>query len=246
MTADVHTLAGAYALDALPESERVYFEQHLNACDECRSEVGELLETASRLGSAAAQPPPAGLRDRVLAAVDVTRQLPPAADPELEQGLATVTTLSTWQRVRERALVGIAACLALAVVGLGLVSVNLNRQLDQQSGDLVAVLGAPDMRTASLDMGAEGPARFVFSASLDRGVLVGEGMRGVNENQTYELWLIHDGKPVPAGLFRPGDDGTAVAQAAAPVRGADLVAVTIEPAGGSDAPTGSILASAEL
>src|SRR5688500_12449230 len=111
MSADVHALAGAYALDALPSDERAFFERHLAMCEACRNEVAELTETAARLGSAAAVAPPPALRDRVLAAANVTRQLPPEPEP-------SVTSVSAWRQGPTRWLAPVAACLALAVVVL--------------------------------------------------------------------------------------------------------------------------------
>jgi anti-sigma-K factor RskA len=74
---DIHTLTGAYAVDALPDDEREVFEQHLVVCDACAQEVLELQATAARLSDAAFEPPPPSLRDRVLAEIDATRQDPP-------------------------------------------------------------------------------------------------------------------------------------------------------------------------
>lgn len=244
MTTDLHALAGAYALDALPDDERAFFERHLADCDSCRLEVAELTETAARLGGGVTAAPPPGLRERILAAADVTRQLPPQAEPE-----PSSETPSTWARVRSRALMPVAACLALVVFALSGMVVNLNRQLDQDPGPdaaVLAVLGAGDLETVELDMAGGGPGRFLYSPSEDQGVLVAAGLPTVSEDKTYELWLIHDGTPVPAGLFRPDGSGTAVAQVEGIVRGAELVAVTVEPAAGSKRPTGEILASADL
>ena len=246
MTADVHALAGAYALDALPSDERAFFERHLAACDACRAEVAELTETAARLGSAAAQTPPPGLRERVLAAADVTRQLPPHPEPApAVEDLARV-------RAGQRWLMPVAACLALVAVALTGLAVNLNRRMtDAQeiAGDnraLLSVLAADDFRTVDLAMG-DSSARFMYSPAEDQGVLVANDMPNVGDDETYELWLIHDGSPIKAGLFLPGESGTAVATVdGTSVRGAELIAVTVEPAGGSDKPTGPVLASAKL
>lgn len=79
---DPHTLAGAFALDALPSADRAAFERHLAACDDCRQEVAGLSAAAARLGRAAAATPPAELRAQVLARVARTRQLPPAGRRE--------------------------------------------------------------------------------------------------------------------------------------------------------------------
>lgn len=244
MSADIHALAGAYALNALPPDEQAFFERHLAACDACRLEVAELQETAARLAAGVATAPPASLRDRVLAAADLTRQLPPEAP-----AAAPAPSTSTWQKLRQRALVPVAASLALVVFALSGVVIDLNSRLEQarsQPASVVSILGAADLETVELDLGAAAPGRFLYSASQDRGVIVADGIADPGARETYELWLIHDGRPVPAGLFRPGDGGAAIAEVEAPVRGAELVAVTIEPAGGSERPTGEILASAPL
>lgn len=250
MTPDVHALAGAYALDALPPDEQAFFERHLAECDACRLEVTELQETATRLAAGVAATPPASLRARVLAAADVTRQLPPEASAEPAHAPVVELRPSRWQQLRERALMPVAACLALVVFALSGVIVSLNQRLDEareEPAAIVSVLGASDLETVDLEVGgAATPSRFLYSAELDRGVLVAHDLPDPGTYETYELWLIHDGTPVPAGLFRPGEGGGAIADVSAPVRGAELVAVTIEPAGGSERPTGEVLASAPL
>jgi len=243
MSADIHALSGAYALDALPDDERAFFERHLAMCDACRDEVAELLQTTAMLAGGVAQAPPPGLRDKVLAAADVTRQLPP------ERPVHAPQMPKTW--LRSRILAPLAACLSIAVLALGGTVVALNHRLDAaqsqpDSGQLVSVLGAADLQTAELDLGAATPGRFLYSPDLDRGVLIAHGIADPGAHETYELWLIHDGTPVPAGLFRPDGSGAAVAQIDSTVRGAELVAITIEPAGGSEKPTGAVLASATL
>ena len=46
---ELHTLAGAYALDALPEGDRARFERHLVRCRACAREQRELREATARL-----------------------------------------------------------------------------------------------------------------------------------------------------------------------------------------------------
>jgi anti-sigma factor RsiW len=56
MSENVHTLVGAYALDAVSPEERDDFEQHLHTCATCREELGGLQATAARLSVAVATP----------------------------------------------------------------------------------------------------------------------------------------------------------------------------------------------
>src|SRR5215472_6766045 len=58
---DPHTLAGAYALDALGAADRENFERHLLGCEACRAEAAGLRDAAGWLAEPARarqQPPP--------------------------------------------------------------------------------------------------------------------------------------------------------------------------------------------
>ena len=81
MSIDLHTLAGAYALDALSPAEADAFATHLEECPACRDEVRELQEAAARMGASEATAPPRALKARVLAAADQQPQLPPKVTP---------------------------------------------------------------------------------------------------------------------------------------------------------------------
>jgi anti-sigma-K factor RskA len=56
----------------------------------------------------------------------------------------------------------------------------------------------------------------------------------------YELWVIDGDRPQPAGLFRGS-----LATLTRPVPPGAVVAVSLEPAGGSPRPTGPLLLQAE-
>jgi anti-sigma-K factor RskA len=73
----VHTLVGAYVLDAVDDDERALVEEHLDACAACMQEVTELRTLTAELAADAAAPPPPSLRSTVMARVANTRQLPP-------------------------------------------------------------------------------------------------------------------------------------------------------------------------
>jgi anti-sigma-K factor RskA len=80
---EFHAEVGAYALDALDESERAAFERHLAGCASCQRELAEFTETAVRLGALADEAPPAELRASVLDAIRAVRPLAPEDDPSL-------------------------------------------------------------------------------------------------------------------------------------------------------------------
>jgi anti-sigma-K factor RskA len=81
MSADVHSLVGAYAVDAIDEQERTAFERHLAECPECRAEVASLVEAGAQLSLVSQTAPPPAMRDAVLAGIRTVRPLPPLEQP---------------------------------------------------------------------------------------------------------------------------------------------------------------------
>ena len=112
-----------------------------------------------------------------------------------------------------------------------------------------ALLQSPDLRVASLPPSKTAPptARitFVSTASGNQGLLTVAGLPPVAANQTYQLWLLKDGKPVSAGLLNVDANGAgrlAVASSE-PMANYQQAGITVEPAGGSASPTLSALVS---
>lgn len=116
-----------------------------------------------------------------------------------------------------------AVAAACAAIGLGLWANSLRGEEGQR---VVAVQGAP----GNLIVAGE---RATLVVCLDR----------APADRTYEAWVIEGERPRPAGLFPGGCRSVPLAE---PVGEGDVVAVTLEPAGGSERPTSEILASARV
>jgi anti-sigma factor RsiW len=86
--AELHTLTGAYALNALDEQEAEDFAHHLLDCEACIREVREMQATAALLARAVAETPPPELQQRVMTAIGQVRQLPPQT---------TVVSMRRWR-----------------------------------------------------------------------------------------------------------------------------------------------------
>lgn len=242
MSNNIHMLAGAYALDALPLEERAFFERHLATCQLCQEEVAGYRETATRLGVAVSETPPPDMRERVLAQAARTRQQSP-----------TRTTNATFQQRLRPLLAPVAAALAAIVMALGGVATYLwqvNQDLSEQvvraqvEQELPELLPVAQVTRLQAPEGAA--ATFVHSNDHDRGVLVVNGLPPLEADQDYQLWLFHDGTPVSGGVLRVDDDGVTTFEAEAPVNGAEQVAVTVERAGGVEQPQGPVVMSGEL
>ncbi len=231
---DLHLLTGAYAVDAVEDPERNAFEHHLRRCRSCDNEVRGLAATATRLAMAVAEPPPAAMRARVLAATAVTRQLAPvsAAEPRRPRRVAApwVPWLATGMAV---------ACLAIAVV-FGVVGVSAQHRLDAvqaQGRAVAAVLAAPDARVASRPTSRGGTATVVVSRTEDAVVVTTSGLPALPSSKVYQLWLIGPPRVRSAGLLAPASARRTVPVLASGLQPGDQIGITVEPAGGTSHPT---------
>jgi anti-sigma-K factor RskA len=237
MNPDVHALAGAYALDALPADEAGEFTKHLRQCDACQQEAGELQVTAAQLGLAVTAPPPPQLRVRVLHAVERTRQVPPVLDPTDIAGAR--------HRRRSRRLAAAAAVVLVLAAGLLAGRSTLDDAAQPSaSGPVAAVMDAPDARSSTKTLRGGGSMTLVSSRALDEAVILGEHLPRLDQAHDYQLWMVD-----PAGRARSADvliDGLGE-RSTGPnlihgLRPGDKIAITEEPAGGSVQPTSTPLA----
>ena len=228
MSADLHTLTGAYAAHALSDTERLAFERHLDACPACAQEVRELEATAARLGAAVAAPPPPELWDRIRAEALVTRQLPPVAERRRQAGR------------RVPPLLAAAAALLVAVLSVTALNLGLLGRADRadRTAELVAaVLAAPDARRVAALPGGTGQATVVVSRQRGRAVFVADGLPPAPAARTYQLWVVTRSGPRPAGLVEVAGEGRVTRLLDGPVTGNEQVAMTVERKGGAARPT---------
>ncbi|KHL12092.1 anti-sigma-K factor RskA [Mumia flava] len=237
MTSEPHNLAAAYALDALDEAERVGFEEHLAQCTDCAEEVRGFRETAARLADAARAEPPPGLRTSVMEAVARTPQERPG-----------VTPLHKPRRGRRAVLTALAAAAAAAIVALGSWAVVERDRADDLAADqaaITAVLSAPDARMSAAEVEGGGTVRVVRSEKLDDAVVVVAGLPELDAEHDYQVWTLRGDDPTSAGVLGRDDQGpeSASSRLVSDFDGVTAVAITVEPAGGSDAPTTNPIAA---
>ena len=248
MRRDPHGLSGAYALDALENSEREHFEQHLQRCEACRREVRGLHDPATQLALAVARVPPPQLRVLVLEAAARTGQNLPVSDHRaaLQPRHARAQRRA---RVPRRApvprLLGVAvmaAVVAVAVV-LGFTEAATQGRLDRaqaQEQAIVAVLNAPDAKIVVGRVSVGGTATVVFSRASRKMIFTTAGLPPLPSSKVYELWVLGPGQPGsarPAGLLPAPSDGRTAPLLASGLASGDQAGVTIEPAGGTSTPT---------
>jgi hypothetical protein len=255
---DLHILTGVYALHAIDGAERDRFEHHLRRCRPCGNEVRGLAETATALAMAVAMAPPPRLRARVLTAAAVTRQVPPVTDRGRLRGrllhgrllhgrllhgglqhgrLQHGATRSPWI---PRLATAVAAVSLAVAVALGAVQLSTRHDLDSaraQNQAIAAVLAAPDARIVTQATSAGGTATVVLSRAQQKMIVTTAGLPVLPATKVYELWLIGPPRIRPAGLLPPTSAGRTTPVLASGLVAGDKVGVTVEPAGGTSAPT---------
>ncbi len=242
-------LAAAYALGALTDEERREFEARLAERPDLQAEVEELGASANLLALAPQEHEPSpDLRRNLLRSVGGTPEAHPAA-----------WETSGGRRVTIERLLGpgglAAAAAVVAVVGLlawALSLQNANEDLRAEVGEqrreaeslrAEAGRGSHELRGSGTAETAHGE---LVLTEEGRAVLVAEGLPPAPAGKVYEAWVLHDGVPVPAGLFEPREGGATAATVEGTLEGAEAVAVTVEPEGGSPMPTSDPVLTASL
>jgi anti-sigma factor RsiW len=272
MNEDIHSLVGAYAVDAVDDSERAGFEAHLATCAECRAEVDSLRGAATSLAAIGDTPAPASLKAALMRDIASVRPLPPLVDrqghddgdqppaqdpdqardrqpsaPAEETGTDAPRPAPDELRARRQRRTGSShrvrrwlagAAAAAAIVVGGIVWQPWDQGTPQTSVSASQqVLQARDARSYT-----DRSTTIVRSASLGKAVLRGT-LPPPPAGKVYQLWLQRpDGTMAGAGLISDVGgvrDGVVLQGDAATAKGAGI---TLEPAGGSDAPTTTPLA----
>jgi hypothetical protein len=212
-------LLGAYALDAVTRDEELAVSAHLEECDSCRSEVAKLRSVVDVLPlSIEEMEPPASLRSSILAAIEQEPNVrKPFTAAPVAAPLPPVIDLGE-RRSRRQWLPWVAAA-ALLLLSLGLFGWNLSlRDSDDPERQTIALEGTSPEITASAE------ATYIE----DEGVIVLSlsDLPELPADQVYQVWLIDEAGPDPAGIFTSDQQEFAVAANPADYQ---VIAITAEP-----------------
>ena len=211
----IHDLAAAYALDALDDSERREFEEHLADCEQCSDELDGLGDAAAAHAYVPEGPaPPAALRERLL---------------EQVHGERASNVVPLRRRVALPAVATFAVVAAAAVILLAVWASSLSNSLDQKRAAL-RIVADPAARHVELGSGNQ-----VVVAPNGQAALV-SSLSHAPQGKTYEIWVITGGAPRAAGLFDQGRSGAPVMLARRVPKGAQI-GLSLERAGGAKRPS---------
>lgn len=229
MSTEDHVLDSlpGYALNCLDEEELVSISEHLAGCETCQAHLHAYQAIVDQLPLALPQAePPPRLKQQLMA-----RIRPAEIQPSRWQVFSNFMrrTAPVW------GVVGLLLIVLLAAGGL-LLWQRLNR--------LEAVTQPNQMQTIMLAGTQAAPkASGLIVLSLDgrHGTLVVDHLPVLDPAHEYQLWLIRDDRRASGAVFSVNKDGygSVWVSSPEPLANYSSFGVSIEPAGGSPAPTGS-------
>lgn len=226
-----------YALSILDDKQKSEFEEYLRLHPEHRAEVDDLIPVGHLLALAPEElEPPASLRSSIMATVKAESRESAAASRQQSRQ-------SIWERVGGFARFGRIAVGTAAILLIGVLSWNSFVQRGEiqdlrsaaESRQAAAQAQGSSIESIRLEGAATGKVE-VVKLDGEQAVLVAEGLTPIDKDKTLQIWVITDNVPKPSGIFDPGDKLRSVAVEHS-LKNADMLAVTVEPAGGSKAPT---------
>lgn len=237
MTRDEHTPylenIPAYAIGALDAEDVLALESHLQTCASCRTELAEYRALSeSLLMAVPPKQPSAALRKRLQSRLPGAQK--PAARP-------------SWNFSFGRLALGASLVLLLF---MNLYSILQTRTVQQEQATLnrqirtgqtvMSMLSYPATERLSINDKVVGSV--LVDKERDIVALIVWNMPELSREQTYQIWLIDpQGDRVSAGIFSAEADQPYTTKIVYPKQSlTDFigVGVTVEPAGGSDQPTG--------
>jgi anti-sigma-K factor RskA len=248
---DFADLAAGHALNALSEADERAYQEALAGNPHWSSHVRDAIDAVAAISETVAPvEPPASIRASLLARItdlpqtasteperdpgdveDYAAAGPAPVDREIEADAEGTPAASAWGLRRWFTLA--ASIVAVLVLGFGAVAISQQLTRPAAVVALEQITTAPDAQSATATMPDGAVVTAHWSASTGQSVLVTEGMPSLPDDQTYELWFVRDDTPIAAGIFETDAEGQATAVLEGEFHSGDVIAVTVEPAGGS-------------
>ncbi len=224
---DIMELLPAYALHSLNDDEAVLVARHLETCAGCREELAAYEAVADSLPLAMTEiTPSAVLKDQLFVQIREQAEVTPLSttSTSLVQSIRNWFAGSSWRPL---------------AVGLGAVVLILSILLWQQLSFSNSVRFEQFVMT-STDAAPDATGLIIMGEDGEFGTLVVDRLPVLDEEQEYQLWLIKNGERTDGGVFSVYSTGyqTVKIHGPDPLASYTSFGVTIEPAGGSEGPTG--------
>ncbi|TDQ42718.1 anti-sigma factor [Aureibacillus halotolerans] len=228
----------------LNTDEKEQFEKHLEEHPACREEYESLVTLMSELPYHSPPIKPSeGMKERILANVlrrsstlgqvntENNEEIPSKQAPPVE----TVKMKKWYQR-------GVVAGTLVALLFLSLAT-NVYLLSPGQTDTTFQANNVVSLQ-ASEGFSGEGQASFVQTDSNQSLLVLANNLEPLAGEEVYQVWLLNDGAPSPAGSFKPDETGAGAVVFHPMPDGEvdwDAVAITKEPQPGNQTPEGDIL-----
>jgi anti-sigma factor RsiW len=239
-----HTLAGAYAVDALDPASMGRFGRHLTRCRECADEVTELWEVAGRLALASSAPPPDRMKEQVLRTTERVRQLPPVIGRAARGSYRPAAPRTRHLARTPRLVVALASAALVSVAAMWIIERPGHHAPVQHrvaAPAITAVLTAPDAVMVDAAVRPRGKATVVMSLLEGKLIFAASGLRVLPASRCYQLWLIDHGRDRSAGLLPMPKHGMTGPVIATGLQRGDRLGLSVEPVAGSHHPTSRMI-----
>ncbi len=230
--ADMLDEVAVYVLGTLPEDESERVRRHIESCSDCRAEYEALLPVVGALARVAEAPAGAAI-----GSTDASSLLKARIMREVRPSKRN-TALPAYL---------VAAACAVIALGFGWETLTLGKQLHnvQESYSSIARAHTND-ESALADLVSARAKRYIVPGgeivkSNNRIYIAMSHMPKPPAGKVYQAWTQpHGSKTMVPGLtFVPNDRGVAIVRVSSDASALHAVAVSIEPPGGSKAPTTS-------
>jgi len=219
-------LIPAFALDSLEPDEKEMIERHLPSCEFCQAELRAFQSVVNTLPLAAPETDPGPilrqqLMSRILAATEVNQSRLPYWLKRQVERIEQSLLISYWQ------FAGALLLVAVFIAG-ALMFFQSRTTIETQYS-----LAEPNVSTNANGL-------IVVSDEGQNATLIVENLVTLSSEQQYQLWFIEDnGIRKSAALFSVNEDGYSSIQIYSnqPFESYAAFGITIEPIGGSEAPT---------
>lgn len=247
-----------YVNNALSEEEQKQFENHLQECEDCQALYADLIglneEVALHQGII---DPPSGMKKRILDTVFADEHSPPV-EPKEEVVVPMKKSAPLW---------GYAAVAALVLsIGLHVYTMTIMNQLEtnvatleEERDELLAVVDQEATSSAQLVASAPlsqmdsdlrlGTASILQDASSYQLVIQVDHLPRLEQTEVYQVWMIRDGTPYPAGSFHTNEHGQGAVTFSMDLDDQSLgeaIAISRERQPNNQEPEGEILTLSEL
>lgn len=240
--AHVDNLIDAYALGALEPDEVALVERHLETCDACQALLDAVRTVTDGLLLAVPQAtPPSSLR------VSILSRIHEEAISQQPANQASQATQRTPAPQSDTARTGRMGRLLRSLFGGDEPEIH-DTTADTLLRDLLLDPEVIIRPIAATEHAGHAGARFVGAPARHDGIVLANGLRPLDADHAYQVWLLRGDQPLPNALFtvdRTGR-GIGIVEATEALLDFDVLAITPEPAGGSPGPTGAIVLAGAL